>query len=209
MKPTLLALVALAFSILLGAPSRAGAQDAFIGEIRMFAGNFAPQGWAFCDGQLLPIAQNTALFSILGTNYGGNGTTNFALPDLRGRVPLHPGTGPGLTSRAIGEAGGDETILPAPTPPTPPTPNQPSKVKILTPTKPPFRANFVSGPPVSTPAATPATPDVEKDNLQPCKESFRPASEAIQCLDACAIREIGLTAFPACPQLRASLFFTP
>lgn len=167
MKLTLLALVALAFSILLGAPSRAGAQDAFIGEIRMFAGNFAPQGWAFCDGQLLPIAQNAALFSILGTQFGGNGTTNFALPDLRGRVPLHPGSGPGLTSRAIGEAGGDETILPAPTPPTPPTPNQPSKVKILTPTKPPFRANFVSGPPVSTPAATPATPDVEKDNLQP------------------------------------------
>jgi hypothetical protein len=69
----------------------------FIGLICMFGGNFAPRGWAFCDGQLLSIAQNTALFSILGTTYGGDGRTTFALPDLRGRVAIHPGNGPGLS----------------------------------------------------------------------------------------------------------------
>jgi microcystin-dependent protein len=81
----------------------------FIGEIVLFAGNFAPRGWAFCNGQLLPIAQNTALFSILGTTYGGNGQTTFALPDLRGRAPVHPGQGPGLSNRDLGEQGGEET----------------------------------------------------------------------------------------------------
>jgi microcystin-dependent protein len=86
------------------------AQEAMIGEIRMFAGNFAPRGWALCDGQLLPIAQNQALFSILGTTYGGNGITTFALPDLRGRVPLHAGTGPGLSSKTLGQSGGTETV---------------------------------------------------------------------------------------------------
>jgi microcystin-dependent protein len=75
----------------------------------MFAGNFAPRDWALCDGQLLPIAQNTALFSLLGTAYGGDGRTTFALPDLRGRVPMHPGHGPGLTPRSLGEKGGSET----------------------------------------------------------------------------------------------------
>src|SRR5436305_2548610 len=84
--------------------------DAYIGEIRMFAGNFAPRGWATCDGQILPIAQNTALFSLLGTQYGGNGQTTFALPDLRGRVPIHYGQGPGLSPYDIGEAAGTETI---------------------------------------------------------------------------------------------------
>ncbi len=83
--------------------------DPFIAEIVMFGGNFAPRGWAFCDGQLLPIAQNTALFSLIGTFYGGDGRTTFALPDLRGRVPVHPGHGPGLTSRTLGERGGTET----------------------------------------------------------------------------------------------------
>jgi microcystin-dependent protein len=72
------------------------AQEPFIGQIIMFGGNFAPRGWAFCDGQLVSITQNTALFSILGTTYGGDGRTTFGLPDLRGRVPLHPGNGPGL-----------------------------------------------------------------------------------------------------------------
>src|SRR5437899_12703586 len=81
----------------------------FIGEIVMFAGNFAPRGWAFCNGQILSIAQNTALFSILGTTYGGNGQTTFALPDLRGRVPMHPGQGPGLTNHTLGEVAGSET----------------------------------------------------------------------------------------------------
>lgn len=84
--------------------------EPFIGQIMLFAGNFAPQGWALCDGQLLSIAQNSALFSILGTTYGGDGITNFALPDLRGRVPIHAGTGPGLTPRTLGEQGGTENV---------------------------------------------------------------------------------------------------
>lgn len=82
---------------------------AFVGEVRAFAGTFAPNGWAFCNGQLLPISQNTALFSLLGTTYGGDGMSTFALPDLRGRVPIHPGQGPGLTNRVLGEVGGSET----------------------------------------------------------------------------------------------------
>ncbi len=81
----------------------------FIGQITIFAGNFAPRNWAFCNGQLLFIAQNTALFSILGTTYGGNGTTNFALPDLRGRVPIHFGQGPGLSNYVEGQLGGEES----------------------------------------------------------------------------------------------------
>lgn len=84
--------------------------EPFIGEIRPFPYNFAPRGWAFCSGQILAIAQNTALFSLLGTTYGGNGQTTFALPDLRGRVPIHQGQGPGLANYTIGELGGAETI---------------------------------------------------------------------------------------------------
>ncbi len=83
--------------------------DPFLGEIIMFGGNFAPRGWAYCDGQLLAISQYTALFSIIGTTYGGDGRTTFALPDLRGRAPLHAGQGPGLTSRNLGQRGGSET----------------------------------------------------------------------------------------------------
>ena len=82
----------------------------FLGSILLFGGNFAPQGWAMCDGRLLPISQNTALFSILGTTYGGNGTTDFALPDLRGRVPLGFGQGPGLSSYSEGQTGGAESV---------------------------------------------------------------------------------------------------
>jgi microcystin-dependent protein len=85
-------------------------QEGFIGEIRMFAGNFAPRSWALCNGQLLPIAQNQALFSILGTTYGGDGRTTFALPDLRGRVPISAGQGPGLTDKRLGQQGGQETV---------------------------------------------------------------------------------------------------
>lgn len=84
--------------------------EPFIAEIRIFAGNFAPRGWAFTDGQLLPIAQNTALFSLIGTTYGGDGRTTTALPDLQGRSPMHPGRGPGLTSRRLGQRGGVETV---------------------------------------------------------------------------------------------------
>jgi microcystin-dependent protein len=82
----------------------------FIAQITLFAGNFAPRGWAFCNGQILSIAQNTALFSILGTTYGGNGQTTFALPDLRSRVPLHPGQGPGLSTYDLGQQAGVETV---------------------------------------------------------------------------------------------------
>ena len=82
----------------------------FLAEIRMFAGNFAPAHWAFCDGQLLAISSNTALFSLLGTFYGGNGTSNFALPNLQGMAPMHQGNGAGLTPRVIGETGGQNTV---------------------------------------------------------------------------------------------------
>ncbi|HUA22278.1 MAG TPA: tail fiber protein [Bryobacteraceae bacterium] len=84
--------------------------DPFVAEIRLFGFNFAPFGWASCAGQLLPISQNTALFSLLGTTYGGNGTSNFALPDLQGRVPLSAGQGPGLSLIDLGEEAGVETV---------------------------------------------------------------------------------------------------
>jgi len=86
--------------------------DNFLAEIRIFPFNFAPKGWAFCNGQLLPISQNTALFSLLGTNYGGNGTTNFALPNLQGAAPMHTGggNGPGLSIHDLGEIGGSDTV---------------------------------------------------------------------------------------------------
>lgn len=84
--------------------------DPFVAEVRIFAGNFAPRGWAFCNGQLLPIAQNTALFSLIGTTYGGDGRTTCALPNLQDRAPMHPGSGPGLRSRTLGEAGGNENV---------------------------------------------------------------------------------------------------
>ncbi|MDF1606912.1 tail fiber protein [Hoeflea sp. YIM 152468] len=84
--------------------------EPFVGEIRMFAGNFAPRGWAFCDGQLLAVSQNDALFSLLGTIYGGDGRTTFGLPDMRGRLPIHAGHGPGLSERRLGAKGGAETV---------------------------------------------------------------------------------------------------
>jgi len=89
-------------------PAR-NSSNPLLAEIMLFAGNFAPRGWAFCDGQLLPIVQNAALFSLLGTTYGGDGRTTFALPDLRGRTAIHPGTGAGLSTRRLGERGGSET----------------------------------------------------------------------------------------------------
>ncbi|CAM2066831.1 Phage tail protein [Sulfidibacter corallicola] len=82
--------------------------EPFVGEVRMFAGNFAPRGWAFCDGQLLAVSQNDALFSLLGTIYGGDGRTTFGLPDLRGRIPIHAGSGPGLSPRRLGAKAGSE-----------------------------------------------------------------------------------------------------
>jgi microcystin-dependent protein len=85
--------------------------EPYLGEIRIFAGNFAPLNWAFCDGSMLSIRNYPALFSIMGTTYGGNATTQFALPDLRGRTPLHFGTGIGLTPRSIGDFGGSKDVL--------------------------------------------------------------------------------------------------
>jgi microcystin-dependent protein len=84
--------------------------DPFVAEIRIFPFNFAPKGWAFCDGQLLPLSQNTALFSLLGTTYGGDAKTNFALPNMQGNAPMHPGQGPGLSLHDLGETGGSETV---------------------------------------------------------------------------------------------------
>jgi microcystin-dependent protein len=84
--------------------------EPFLGQLMIFAGNFAPKGWQTCDGQLLSIAQNSALFALLGTTYGGNGQTTFALPDLRGRVPIHVGQGPGLSNYALGEVTGVENV---------------------------------------------------------------------------------------------------
>ena len=84
--------------------------DPFVAEIRIFPFNFPPKGWAWCDGQLLPLSQNTALFSLLGTTYGGDGKSNFALPDLQGRAPMDPGQGPGLSLHDLGETGGSETV---------------------------------------------------------------------------------------------------
>lgn len=82
--------------------------DPFVGEIRMFAGEFPPSGWALCDGQILSVAQNEALFSLLGSSYGGDGQSTFGLPDLRGRIPIHYGSGPGLSTRSLGQKGGAE-----------------------------------------------------------------------------------------------------
>jgi microcystin-dependent protein len=84
--------------------------DPFVAEIRIFPFNFAPKGWATCDGQILPLSQNTALFSLVGTTYGGDGKSNFALPNLQGNAPMHPGQGPGLSLHDLGETGGSDTV---------------------------------------------------------------------------------------------------
>ena len=84
--------------------------DPYVGELRLFAGTFAPSGWALCQGQLVPISESDMLFNLIGTTYGGDGQNNFALPDLRGRVPVHQGQGPGLTPRTIGQSGGSESV---------------------------------------------------------------------------------------------------
>jgi len=84
--------------------------DPYVAEIRIFPFNFPPKGWAFCNGQLLPLSQNVALFSLLGTVYGGDGKSNFALPDLMGRAPMHPGQGPGLSLHDLGEIGGSDSV---------------------------------------------------------------------------------------------------
>jgi microcystin-dependent protein len=100
------ALIYMALVVFLGLTNAYAQDEPMIGEMKLFAGNFAPRGWALCEGQLLPISQNTALFSILGTTYGGDGRTTFALPDLRGRGPIQQGNGPGLPSYRLGQRGG-------------------------------------------------------------------------------------------------------
>mmetsp|Transcript_71679 Transcript_71679/g.226470 ORF Transcript_71679/g.226470 Transcript_71679/m.226470 type:complete len:193 (-) Transcript_71679:2581-3159(-) len=111
----ILSLITLIFTPLLSLEKAYAGSDPTLGEISYFAGNFPPRGYAFCDGQLLSIAQNQSLFSLLGTTYGGDGRTTFALPDMRGRIALHYGNGPGLSNRPIGTKVGSErsTALPA------------------------------------------------------------------------------------------------
>ena len=154
--------------------------DPFVAEIRIFPFNFAPKGWAWCDGQLMPLSQNTALFSLLGTTYGGNGKSNFALPDLQGRAPMHPGQGPGLSLHDLGETGGSETVtlleseIPAhshammgnPTTATKslPTGNSLARGASMTPYLAPAGAPLVGMAPQSI---TPAGGDQPHNNLQP------------------------------------------
>ncbi len=130
--------------------------EPYTGEIRMFAGNFAPNGWALCDGQLMAVSQNDALFSLFGTIYGGDGRTTFGLPDLRGRVPLHYGSGPGLTPRAIGAMGGSETVT-------------------LSVAQLPTHTHTVT---VSTDAGTSAAPDGEVLAASPNVRVYRPTDPA-------------------------------
>jgi microcystin-dependent protein len=154
--------------------------DPFVAEIRIFPFNFAPKGWAFCDGQLLPLSQNTALFSLLGTTYGGNGKSNFALPNMQGNVPMHPGQGPGLSLHDLGETGGSETVtlleseIPAHShalmcqgaPADTPTPIGDSFARVIgaTPYLPPAGAPLVA---MSANALAPAGGDQPHNNMQP------------------------------------------
>jgi len=110
-KPMKILRTAISASVLaacMGLSPSATASEPFLAQITMFGGNFAPRSWAMCDGQLLQISQHTAVFSLLGTTFGGDGRVTFGLPDLRGRVAIHPGTGPGLSNRRLGEKGGTE-----------------------------------------------------------------------------------------------------
>lgn len=154
--------------------------DPFVAEIRIFPFNFAPRGWAWCDGQLMPLSQNTALFSLLGTTYGGNGKSNFALPDLQGRAPMHPGQGPGLSLHDLGETGGSETVtlleseipshshglIASGTTGTKSTPsgNTLARTSGATPYQPTINQNLVSMAPEALP---PAGGDAPHNNLQP------------------------------------------
>jgi microcystin-dependent protein len=154
--------------------------DPFVAEIRIFPFNFAPRGWAWCNGQLLPISQNTALFSLLGTTYGGDGKSTFALPDLQGRAPMHPGQGPGLSLHDLGETGGSETVslleseIPShahalmaqgtPGDSNVPAANSIARVVGATPYLPPAGAPLVS---MSGQMLAPAGGDQPHNNLQP------------------------------------------
>ena len=155
--------------------------DPFVAEIRIFPFNFAPNGWAFCDGQLLPLSQNTALFSLLGTTYGGDGKSNFALPDLQGRAPMHPGQGPGLSLHDLGETGGSETVslleseIPLtpmrcrPTRPTLPTCRRPRRASCwrAPPGATPMRRTPLALTPLAGEALAPAGGDAPHNNMMP------------------------------------------
>ncbi len=154
--------------------------DPFVAEIRIFPFNFAPRGWAFCDGQILPLSQNTALFSLLGTTYGGNGKSNFALPNVQGNAPMHPGQGPGLSLHDLGEVGGSQTVslleseIPAHThalmantttaTKSLPTGNSFAKASAMVPYLAPAGAPLVS---MADQTITPAGGDQPHNNLQP------------------------------------------
>jgi microcystin-dependent protein len=154
--------------------------DPFVAEIRIFPFNFAPKGWAWCNGQLLPLSQNTALFALLGTTYGGDGKSTFALPDLEGRAPMHPGQGPGLSLHDLGESGGTETVtllqseipvhthvLQAQNQPgnrTTPVGNSISRLVGATPYLPPAGAPLA---PMAPQALAPAGGDIPHNNMQP------------------------------------------
>jgi microcystin-dependent protein len=153
--------------------------DPFVAEIRIFGFNFAPRGWAFCNGQLLPISQNTALFSLLGTTYGGDGKSTFALPNVEGNAPMHPGQGPGLSLHDLGEQGGTETVslleseIPAhahgllsnaaPANRTNPTGNSIARVQGATPYAPAGATNAQLG----AQAVAPVGGDQPHNNMQP------------------------------------------
>ena len=154
--------------------------DPFVAEIRIFPFNFAPKGWAFCDGQILPLSQNTALFSLLGTTYGGDGKSNFALPNMAGNAPMHPGQGPGLSLHDLGETGGSDTVtlleseipshshnlMASGSAGTKPNPigNAPSRVTGATPYVPAAGAPLT---PFTDQALAPAGGDQPHNNLQP------------------------------------------
>jgi microcystin-dependent protein len=154
--------------------------DPFVAEIRIFPFNFAPMGWAWCNGQLLPISQNTALFSLLGTTYGGDGKSNFALPNMQGNAPMHPGQGPGLSLHDLGETGGSQTVtlleseMPAHShaltaqtgvgTKSTPAANSIARVSGATPYLPPAGAAVV---PMASQAVTPAGGDQPHNNMQP------------------------------------------
>ncbi len=154
--------------------------DPFVAEIRIFPFNFAPKGWAWCDGQLLPISQNTALFSLLGTTYGGDGKSNFALPDMQGNAPMFWGQGPGLSLHDIGETGGSQTVslleseipshshslmcLPAPADAQTPAGNSIARITGASPYLPPSGATLTS---MSDQAIAPAGGDQPHNNMQP------------------------------------------
>jgi microcystin-dependent protein len=153
--------------------------DPFVAEIRIFPFNFAPTGWAWCNGQILPISQNTALFSLLGTTYGGDGKSTFALPNLQGRVPLHPGQGPGLSDRELGEMNGASTVtllnseIPVHTHGMRAEASDPADVKIVNPNA-SFGVSQEAQIYQTTPdvqlapeALTPAGGDLPHNNLQP------------------------------------------